>query len=125
MTFSYTFFCKYDTFCLIIPFCTFRNIISLSLCSKYLKNYFHNEKSFLIFKNFIDERFNFDGETQLIQSAKHNFFIKYATPYTINDNLQNKLYNKANISKTGYGIFLNFYSQLHKIINKINNAYKK
>ena len=118
----------YDICCLIIPFCSFKTIISLYSCNHRWKNVLNNEKSIAIFKKFIKQRFNFDDETELIKSVERNFFIREVKKYQINDSLRNlgkQVYAKAFVSKKGYDTFKNFYFKLPKIITKIYNSYEK
>ena len=66
-----------------------------------------------------------DGEKEIIESTKRNFFSKYSGKHEINYTLGKKVYNEGISSKKGYGIFKNFYFKLHEIISKITNTYEK
>ena len=123
MAFMGKVFDGYDISCLIVGFCCFKTIVSLSLCNNRWKEILYDERSITLFKNYIRNTFNFNDERELIESGKQNFFIRNGNPYDINSSLSNKIYNEALNAKKGYGIFLNFYSELHKIISKIRNVY--
>ena len=125
MTFVNKVFSTYDICSLIIPFCSFKTIVSLCLCNNDWKEHLYDERSVTVFKKYIIQKFNFSDEKELIESGKEKFFIRYASPYKINNSLSDKIYNEAINMKKGYDIFLNFYCKLDKIINKIDSVYDK